>query len=527
MFFRVILTVSLMVSVTSVSAQGFLKRLQDRVQSLEQQNANQQDANATGPARGAPQAGDPGSGARRPLVDALLQYGPGILGGANGDNQSLNGSANSASAGSISTPAVSAAGKASLGIDVLDSPPGIPGVLVTGFRKDSQADDAGLQKDDVIVSLDQTLTPKIADVARLLSQRRPGQVVTARVLRGDRMKTIQIPLLGPPLAGTSGPLQAGNVANSSRQPSVPVAPVPKPPSPGLGQSAGELVPVPSTNAPETLPGSPFLESLPAPVAQRNSAGAMIEQYGIIPRAQSKLRGAVVEGVVQGSTAAVAGILPADRVVSVDGLLTRDAQALSRQLASLPERSSASLGVVRDNAYFIKPMLLTTEIRPASNSVGGGQAGAASAAQDSATKPVGGENGVLEGIGSVLGGLLGGTQKKSEGSPSTGSPSAGTGGSKTGPNSKPVRQTSFEQKVSGQLQKILGDPPSLSGLPVTPKSKTDNIPSDEAPSRETGQTAAEMREQIRQLQEKVKQMEAESTMKEKAAAEDTSSDAGPK
>ena len=535
MFFRVILTVSLMVSVTSVSAQGFLKRLQDRVQSLEQQNANQQDANATGPARGAPQAGDPGSGARRPLVDALLQYGPGILGGANGDNQSLNGSANSASpgasAGSISTPTMSAAGKASLGIDVLDSPPGVPGVLVTGFRKDSKADDAGLQKDDVIVSLDQTLTPKIADVARLLSQRRPGQVVTARVLRGDRMKTIQIPLLGPPLAVNSGPPQAGNVANSSRQPGVPVAPVPKPPSPGLGQSAGELVPVPSTNAPETLPGSPLPETLPAPMPQRNSAGAMIEQYGIIPRAQSKLRGAVVEGVVQGSTAAVAGILPADRVVSVDGLLTRDAQALSRQLASLPDQSSASLGVVREGTYLIKPMLLTTEIRSASDSAGRGQTDAASADEDSTNQHAAGENGVLEGIGSVLGGLLGGSQKKMQGSPSTGSPTtgsptAGKSGPETGPSTKPVQQTSFQQKVSGQLQRILGDPPSLNGLPVKPKSNTEDISSDEAPPRETAQTAAEMREQIRQLQEKVKRMEAEAKTQKKPAAEDPSSEADP-
>jgi membrane-associated protease RseP (regulator of RpoE activity) len=525
-FFCLIVAVSLMVAETSAWAQGFLKRLQDRVQSREQENANSRDADATDPAGGGlraagdPRSGDPRSGARRPLVDVLLQYGPEIFGGGSSDNQSSSGSATSGrpTTNAVSVPAhsvaassVAATGKASLGIDVLDSPPGVPGVLVTGFRNDSKAGDAGLQKDDVIVSLDQTLTPKIADIARLLSQRRPGQLVTARVLRGDSMKMIQIPLLGPP--------------------QVPVAPVPQPPLPRLGQSAARTVPVPATSTPETIPTSPLPENLPAPIPQRHSSEAMIEQYGIIPAIQSKLRGAVVEGVIQGSTAAAAGILPADRVVSVDGLLTRDARALSRQLTSLPDQSSASLGVVREGTYLIKPMLLTTEIQSASDSAGRGQTDAASADQDSTNQHAAGENGVLEGIGSVLGGLLGGSQKKMQGSPSNGSPTngsptAGKGGPETGPSTKPVQQSSFQQKVSGQLQRILGDPPSLNGLPVKPKSVTKDISSDEAPPRETAQTAAEMREQIRQLQEKVKRIEAEAKTQKKTAAEDPSSEADP-
>jgi len=524
--FPVIFAVSLMVSATSVSAQGFLKRLQDRVQSREQENPDSRDADAAGPVGDAPQAGSPRSGARRPLVDALLQYGPEIFGGGSLDgNQSLIGPASSgtprANPGLAPRPPESVAGKASLGIDVLDSPPGVPGVLVTGFRNDSKADDAGLQKDDVIVSLDQTLTPKIADIARFLSQRRPGQIVTARVLRGDRMKTIQIPLLGPP--------QVGGVPNAPRQAVVPAVPVPQPPLPGLGQTTPGRGPIPATNPPEMLPASPFAESLPTPLAQKQSAGSMSEQYGIILETQSKLRGAVVEGVVEGSTAAAAGILPADRVVSVDGFLTRDARALSRQLAGLPEQASVSLGVVRENTYLIKPMLLTAELRPSSQLSGGGQADAASANQDPDAKHAGGENGVLnlEGIGSMLGGLLGGTQKKSQGSPAAGSPPESKAGEKTEESSKPVRQTSFQQKMSGQLQRLLGDPPSLNGLPVTPESSTEDISSDETPTRDTAKTAAEMREQIQQLQEKLERLEAESKTRDKAAPQDAPSDAGQK
>jgi hypothetical protein len=131
-----------------------------------------------------------------------------------------------------------------------------------------------------------------------------------------------------------------------------------------------------------------------------------------------------------------------------------------------------------------------------------------------------EKGVLEGIGSVLGGLLGGTERK----PSAVQPGVAPQERKAGPNSasdtKPVRQTSFEQKVSGKLKEMLGDPPSLNGLPVKPKSEPASVPIDAAEAEKTGQTPAEMREQIRQLQEKLKNMEERSQAAEDAAHEDT-------
>ncbi|MDB4561437.1 PDZ domain-containing protein [bacterium] len=504
-----IFTISAMTSASSVSGQGFLKRLQERVQSLDQQNAAGQDANATEP-------GGSESGARRPLVDALLQYGPEIFNGQSNDGQGLSGSADDRSrvgvGAAVTTPPVYV-GKASLGIDVLNSPPGVPGVLVTGFRSDSRADDAGLKKDDVIVSLDRTLTPNIADIAGVLSQRRPGQSVSARILRGDQMKTIQIPLLGS--------FQAGNAANQfrgSRQPvpaaplpspPLPSPPLPSPPLPGRSPIVASRIPSGSPVAPETLPPATTQEQpLRSPVLPRlnlNAHDEFVDLYGIIPGTRSRLRGAVVEGVIQGSAADAAGIKPADRVVAVDGMLARDATAFTRQLKSLPEQAIVSLGIVRGDAYLIKPLTLSAEIQPLPPADVGERAGASSESADAGEQSMEADAGVLEEIGSVLGGLLGGSRKEPVKNDPKTTPQAPREDSKTKPEKQSVRQSSFEQKVSGKLKQIMGDPPSLNGLPVKPAAD----PAADPTATPAKQTAAEMREQIRQLQEKLKKMQAES------------------
>ncbi len=495
-------------STSKVLGQGLLKRIQDRVQSLDQQNpatqnpATQNPATqnpaGTGPGESEPRAGGPRANKRRPLVDALLQYGPEIFGGQENSNaKSFAANAEQGRASDNALPASTTGQfqKASLGIDVLDSAPGVPGVLVTGFRSDSKADDAGLRKDDVIVSLDQTLTPKIADIAKFLSVRRAGESVSARVLRGDQRKTIRIPLLGSQ--------QANVPANQQNGSPVPVPPLPRPPAQGRAVT-------------EALPAAGQVESLPGPVTQpvtQISTNTGVQRYGILLGSESRLRGALVDGVVNGSAADVAGLKPGDRVTSVDGLLTQDDTAFVRQLENLPRGTVASLGVVQSGVYVIKRMTLTTEIK--SGGPDAKQLLNADTKQQSADgKNRESETGVLEGIGSVLGGLLGGAGKKSGKAPVELVPHESKEGLKSSP---PVRQTLFEQKVSGQLKKMLGDPPSLNGLPAKPKAGTGG---DTIDSGNSEQTAAEMREQIRQLQEKLKQMEKSSQGDGEAIQRDT-------
>ena len=506
MFIGVIFAIGIISNSPAAFSQGFLKRLQDRVHALDEQDAGAEDLGAAKPTGPAPRAGAQRANQRRPLVDALLQYGPEIFGGQETSKDAAFGAPGERgrAAGMFTQPRPSGDyQKASLGIDVLESAPGVPGVLVTGFRNDSEADDAGLQENDVIVSLDETLTPKIADIAKFLAVHRPGELVTARVLRGDQMKTIRIPLLGTPKADSPARRPSGaNMFNPSiasspvSTPSVTRAPAAQPPVQGRGVS-------------ETLAGGGLAESLPAPVTQppmQFSTNTGVQRYGILLASGTHFRGALVDGVVSGSAADVAGIKPADRVVSVDGLLIKSNVALIRQLSNLTQGTVASLGLVRGDSYVIAAMRLTTELK--SDAAASGQQLNAQKQQAANAGSMETETGVLEGIGSVLGGLLGGAGKN------TGKAEAEAFPPKPGEKLKSreaVQQTSFEQKVSGQLEKMVGDPPSLNGLSAKRNSKTTaNVTDAEEPE----QTAAEMREKIRQLQEKLKQMEQQSQGNEK-------------
>lgn len=296
-----------------------------------------------------------------------------------------------------------------------------------------------------------------------------------------------------------------------RDSSISGLPVPRPPLP---RAPTPREPAQRRGATEALPLSGQVESLPAPATRPStqlSNNTGVQRYGILLGSKSRLRGALVDGVVNGSAADVAGIKPADRVVSVDGLLTHDDLAFVRQLENLPQGNLASLGVVRGDAYFIKGMTLTTEIKSGGSRQ---QLNASTKQQNADEEKMETETGVLEGIGSVLGGLLGGAGKKDGKAQVEAVPQKREDGLKP---SDTVQQTSFEQKVSGQLKKMVGDPPSLNGLPVKPKSKTKDSTTD---SGKPEQSAAEMREEIRQLQEKLKQMEQRSQRDGEAVPKET-------
>ncbi|MGI9470364.1 MAG: PDZ domain-containing protein, partial [Rubripirellula sp.] len=170
----------------------------------------------------------------------------------------------------------------SLGIEVLESQSGVPGVSVTGFRADSKAEIAGLRKGDVIVAIDNKPTPSIAAVAAILSERKVGQRVQARVLRGQQIQVVSIPLLGP---------------------QAPASP--------LSIDARDNAPVDNPFA-ETLPRSkeaPALE--PAPQSDRAPVA-----LGVSVRPLEGARGVSVSEVRPGTPAFAAGLQPGDRIVSV-------------------------------------------------------------------------------------------------------------------------------------------------------------------------------------------------------------------
>ena len=533
------------------SAQGLFKRLQDRVQTLDQSRSP--DASQT-----QPDANPSRSEPRRPLLDKLLQNGSELFSGVDGERQASPFSPGTESwirpPGNVfSTPGDMGNGLASLGIEVVESARGVPGVLVTGFSPDSRADDAGLRKNDVIVSLDQTLTTKIADVANFLSQRRPGQIVSARVLRGDRLIALQIPLSGRSVAGVplmppATSLPRLNVRRfDAPDASVPGV-VPLPPPPALGNIARSTAPSnarSNATAPKSPAGDPVaapqeLLALPRPdLPNMNAIASTIEMFGIIPKAESRTRGTVVEGVVHGSAADIAGLMPADRLVAVNGYLIRNQDDLSQRLSSLAAQGKVFFGLVRGDAYLTRKMKLTTEIKEVTGASADQVADGSDGEQENASRKTKPENGVLEGIGSVLGGLLSGSQRPdavNKAVNKTEQQRKLQGGLKSESESgeSSVRPTSFDRVASDedadtQLPALANDPPSLKEMQPTPgqlsekmdrkQSKKQPVNSEKNDQEDAPQTAAEMREQIRQLQKRLRMLEEDSSGQKKPASKD--------
>ncbi len=68
------------------------------------------------------------------------------------------------------------------------------GVLVTDVREGSPAAVAGLLKNDVIVALDGAEIKSFQDMKRVLDDKKPNQVITASVMRGEEKIEVKITL---------------------------------------------------------------------------------------------------------------------------------------------------------------------------------------------------------------------------------------------------------------------------------------------------------------------------------------------
>ena len=160
-------------------------------------------------------------------------------------------------------------------------------------------------------------------------------------------------------------------------------------------------------------------------------------------------------------------------------------------------------------------------------------------QENASRKTKPENGVFEGIGSVLGGLFSGSQRPdavNKAVNKTEQQRKLQGGLKSESESgeSSVRPTSFDRVASDedadtQLPALANDPPSLKEMQPTPgqlseemdrkQSKKQPVNSEKNDQEDATQTAAEMREQIRQLQKRLRMLEEESSGQKKPASKD--------
>lgn len=72
--------------------------------------------------------------------------------------------------------------------------PSSKGVLIDNIVEDGPADRAGLQQGDILVSIDGKETLEPNDVEKILSKQKPTGKVTLKILRGPRLKEIQVQL---------------------------------------------------------------------------------------------------------------------------------------------------------------------------------------------------------------------------------------------------------------------------------------------------------------------------------------------
>jgi membrane-associated protease RseP (regulator of RpoE activity) len=445
----------------SADAQGLLQRIQSRIQSRIAAPPVDPPQQPQTP----PQAARPGAPADRDLATPEGRRIRPIL-------PSRDDAGSGSFGGSILAPrnelptrteADSTSARPTLGIDVLQSRGATAGVRVHRFRDESLADDAGLRLGDIIVAIDGVDTPTIAAVANELSAKRLGQRIEARVMRGNEDIDLTIPLVS----------RFAEAAKPNIDSDVPLLAPPLTPLPAPAQTLGDR------------------------------SGSPNERLGVSVTDAQGLRGAVVAEVIPGKAGAAAGLEVGDRIVSLDGKLIADASALRNRLARLSDGDPLSLRLVR-NGGLINKELQTGQPAPQ------GVTGASDAGPST-----------FEGIGSMLGGLLGGqpvaTEPRKKGQP-LGEPASEKDVMALGDEQK-VRRVGFDERTNvndlprgsdladGPIS-LTDDPPSLDILDLPTPAEIDPVARTSGKRAEALKTAAELRREIRLLESRLRALEAD-------------------
>ncbi len=443
------------VSPASADAQGLIQRIQNRIESRSETPAE----NPAAERDPATADGDqPGSRARSLLQSLLPAIAPAInSAGDGGPSQPGTGSPPSTELNRGTglnlmqpVPEGRSGGRPnppSLGIQVLPTESGPPGLVVVSIENHSLADDAGLRINDIIIAMDgmPTFTPSI--VAEQLQKKSLGDRTRLRFIRAGKSQEIEVALVKP---------------RSSK--------------------AADLLPAPAPTL--TLPAPASTLPVPASVAGTWN----LENIGIELTESANLRGMVVKQIKPGSPAEAAGMLQGDRIVALDGRLVSSRDALLRELSVVDFDETLSLKLVRNRTLVIADL--------AANGVPATMAEPVSDGGAKETSPLGG-------IGSMLGGFFGGSAGTAEpkeptkkpieqpAKPEDDSPAAATDNG--------VTPAAFEIEVeNNQTPMLAKDPPSLT--PVGGLNRGNQL--DELRRRER-----ELQLELERLQRQIKELEA--------------------
>ena len=337
---------------------------------------------------------------------------------------------------------------------------------------------------DRIVAVNGKATTTIADIAQQMANRESGDELRARIVRGRTTTAIMIPLVD------------GNTANAAQPPTSQLAEATDSPADDSAETIDAL-PVPAADNVQPV--------MAAKETEQADPTHTVQDLGIATEESDSLRGVIVTKVRENSAADAAGLRAGDRIVSLGGQLVANRGSMESEVAKHQLGDELRLQFVRDKELIVTDMTLASGDALASN------------AAPTANEPAKGGGSVIEGIGSMLGGLLGGKAKTdSDKTAQTETPAA----SKKPPADKKaqpakssqrdalalgdeeegVQQVQYEAELSGPAKKELAsDPPSLQKL---------ELPADDAKAIETAdQTVEQLRQEVERLRKQLDQLKA--------------------
>ncbi|TWT79401.1 serine endoprotease [Planctomycetes bacterium CA13] len=271
---------------------------------------------------------------------------------------------------------------ATLGIDVQPTDksttpglPRIPGIEVRRVRDVSKVRQSGLEEGDVIVMLDGQATPNVESVREILSSKKVGDSIVARVYRGRRVANLTLPLI---------------------------------------DEAAER---------QIAYAKPDFPSSQKQMRSQIATDSGIADFGVAVTDSPNERGAVVTQIKSQSTAELLGLKVGDRVISVGDTFTVGGDAFQNQIDSWYRDQPLKLQLVRNNRLYtltVDPQALAMAKAKAAKDAKIAQTSGNSEAKRDNKTAQGKSSGssVFSGIGSAIGGLFGGNSTKINGEATT-------------------------------------------------------------------------------------------------------------
>lgn len=265
--------------------------------------------------------------------------------------------------------------RAALGLQVQELERGnLLGLLVDGFTADSFANRAGIRTGDVIVEIEGDAIRSRLDAANIMQARSPGELIEVRFVRDSRLyKTL---------------LRLSTLTNN--QPTG---------DPREAYATGR----PPLTGPSFEPGSTSVSDAGASASRSGRNASLGLEVAELPNA----RGVLVTKAPVEKAGYFFGLRDQDRIVSVDGRIIRSSADLLREIRLRRPGQSVRLGLVRRNILLDQTVVLSgPDGMPPSDIVAQSiQDGSVADPADPNSNLPKESNGLMTGLGSVLGGFL--------------------------------------------------------------------------------------------------------------------------